>query len=361
MPTRRYIGVGASVTAAALALALGPTFVGNDAGHHPRPVVPAAPKTGTTAGTAPVLQPERPDPTAVSRAEAPAARCTAVRLRTLGGAYGSSTGTAARYVVGVASDASGAQHPVLWRNGVPTRLDTGLVDSVPTSVNATGLVVGTGVDPRRGTPVGWYWQSGKTRLLPALHDRAAVPSAVNGRGVIVGALAEVEAVEHEHGEETTTKDQPFALNERAHDDEAEKAALWTSATAAPRQLAPLTGDDGAHAYAISPAGLAGGVSLGSSFRPVVWDATGRPRALALLGGGWSSVRGFEQDGTPVGEAATADGSLHVVRWRADGSVVDLGRGSVPQYLARLGVLEQAAGYRSDALGAHHPLTWRCSG
>jgi hypothetical protein len=276
-------------------------------------------------------------------APADMAGCRAESLRLLpGGNYGTATSAAGGHVVGVAGDALGRARPVVWRQNSPDAINAGLVASVPADVNSRGDVVGTGTDPKTGAPVGWFWSGGRTIRLPAPEDQTALPAAINGRGVIVGVVVEVE----------DASDEP-------NDNENEQPAVWRSPAAAPVLLAPLKGDQGGHAFAMSPQGLIGGVSEGDRFTPVMWDAAGRLRALPNLGGGWGAVRAFDSTGTPVGESAVASGDVHLVKWDAAGTIHDLGLGSVQTYLAQVGTIAVAAGYSTDSVGTRHPVTWRC--
>jgi hypothetical protein len=271
------------------------------------------------------------------------AGCRAESLQQLpGGSYGAATSAAGGHVVGVAGDAHGRAQAVVWRQNRPDAINTGLVGSVPADVNSRGDVVGTGTDPDTGAPVGWFWSGGRTIRLPAPVDQTALPAAINDRGVIVGVVVEVE----------DASDEP-------NENENEQPAVWSSPTATPVLLAPLMGDQGGHAFAVSPQGLIGGVSEGDRFTPVTWVPAGPPHAMPTLGGGWGAVRGFDSTGTPVGESAVASGNVHLVRWDAAGTIHDLGPGSVQTYLAHVGTIAVVAGYRTDNVGKRHPVTWRC--
>src|SRR6185312_1413757 len=121
---------------------------------------------------------------------AAAAPCTPKELPTLGGAQGSALAVSSDgLVAGFASDSSETPQPVLWRNGTPERIDTGLINVSPTGVNARGEVVGVGVEASSLDQVGWRWQAGKTTLLKAPAGTVALPSAISDTGRIVGALA----------------------------------------------------------------------------------------------------------------------------------------------------------------------------
>jgi len=186
--------------------------------------------------------------------------------------------------------------------------------------------------------------------------------------------------------------------------------VWRSPTGRPQRLAPLPGDQGAHAFAVDDAGMIGGVSEGARFRPVVWDRAGKPHELPGLGGGYGIVRAFGPGGVAVGDAVARDGTDRPVMWDANGRIIDLGlppgsrtaqatavlpsgvvvgtaqlpapgggvvtravrwaaRGK-PQMLGGSGGLAQAAvtgaastrtavGYWADAKGGRHPAIWRC--
>jgi hypothetical protein len=334
-----------------------------------------------------------------SMADAPAvaptvvvAGCADAGLPTLGGLFGQAVAANQRGIaVGTATDAAGASHAVVWRSGHVSRLSTGTTDGAATGVNTAGDVIGTG---RVGTtPVGWVWSRGATTRLSADPDESATPSAINDRGLVVGALSENEGTE----------------GEVAGQNENEQAAFWQSASASPTVLRPLAGDQGGSAFAVDNRGRIGGVSAGTGFRPVIWDAGRSPHALAGLGGGYGAVRALADSGLAVGDAVSADGVDHPVRWDASGRItqLDLPAGARSgQALAILpdatvlgvadvplpggGVQKQAVrwtassaallstperqstsapggatdatsyvGYRTDAVGGRHPVLWRC--
>jgi hypothetical protein len=294
-------------------------------------------------------------------------------------------------VVGVASDTSGAARPVLWQADKPRQIRTGLAGSVPADVNAHGEVVGS--SPNGEDTVGWAWSARQTIRLRGTGELTALPAAISNSGVIAGALETSEGTPGEGGGQPGTK-------------ENEQAAVWRSPTAAPQMLAPLPGDQGAHAYAVGDDGRIGGVSEGAVFRPVVWDKAGTPRPLPGLGGGYGIVRAFGPGGMAVGDAVAKDGTDHAVTWNAGGQITDLGlpagsrtaqatgvlSGGVVVGTAQMpvqggGVLTQAVrwpaagqpqmlagqrtavagadpaqaavGYRTDAKGGRHPMMWRC--
>src|SRR6266566_4318296 len=276
---------------------------------------------------------------------APAATCAVESLPTLGGLFGSALAANQQgSVVGAATDAAGVSHPVLWRSGDPERITTGTDSGVAVGINVRGDVVGTGRSETAA--VGWVWSRGVTIRLKAEHGKVAVPSAINDRGLIVGALAE------DAGAHGTVR----------NDDENEQAALWDSAMAAPVELSPLPGDDGGYAFAVDNQGRIGGMSAGSRFRPVVWAAHGGdPRALPDLGGGYAAVRALSDSGIAAGDAVGADGKDHPVMWDRAGRIIDLGlpagaRSGQAQAILRGGVILGTAevsvpggGFRSQAV------------
>lgn len=324
------------------------------------------------------------------------APCTARGLPTLGGRYGNVTAAAPNGdIVGLADDTAGAAQPVLWRAGQPHLIRTRLDSSVPTGLNTHGVVVG---DSARGeNPVGWVWSRGRTTLLRGASKYTALPAAISDKGLIVGALVTAEGTQSE-GDGTP------GLSE------AEQAALWRSPAGRPQKLAPLPGDQGAHAFAVASDGRVGGVSAGDRFRPVVWNRAGKPHALPGLGGGYGAVRAFGPGGIAVGDAVARDGTDHPVMWAANGRITDLGLpggsrtaqadgvlpggvivGTAQMPVAGGGTLAQAvrwtaagrwqllsapqglgqalvmgtasadtvAGYQTDAKGGRHPVTWEC--
>jgi uncharacterized membrane protein len=322
-----------------------------------------------------------------------AAGCSVQALGTLGGPFGNVVAVNQGVAVGIADDPNGVAQPVLWRGTTPRRLSTGLPRSVPLAVNAAGQVIGTGLDTAAGSPAGWAWSRGRATRLKAHEDRVAWPEAINDRGVIVGALLPDEGG-------------PAEDHATAGEDDNAWAAVWASPSSEPSVLAPLRGDQGAHAFAVDGAGRAAGISQGATFTPVVWEASGQARALPTLGGGYGIVRGLSDSGVAVGDAIRADGADHAVLWDAAGRITDLGRpsgarsakaetilpngvivgtaelpvpgggwrtqavqwtapGAVQVLPAAAGAAANAghsttvAGYRADGAGGRHPTLWRC--
>ena len=322
--------------------------------------------------------------------------CPARGLPTLGGRYGNVTAAAPNGdIVGLADDPAGAAQPVLWRAGHPYLIRTRLASSTPTGLNTHGVVVG---DSARGeNPIGWVWSRGRTTLLRGVGRYTALPAAISNTGIIVGGLETAEGTQ-------------FEGNGTPGLSETEQAAVWRSPAGLPHKLAPLPGDQGAHAFAVASDGRIGGVSSGDRFRPVVWDRAGKPHALPGLGGGYGAVRGFGPGGIAVGDAVASNGTDHPVMWAADGRITDLGLpggsrtaqadgvlpgrvivGTAQMPVAGGGTLAQAvrwtaagrwqllsppqgltqalvigtasagtvAGYQTDAKGGRHPVTWEC--
>jgi hypothetical protein len=323
------------------------------------------------------------------------ASCVIQRLGTLGGRYGSVTAAAANGdAVGIANNAAGVAEPVLWGSGRPDRIGTGLVNSVPTGLNARGDVVGNSSSGEN--TIGWVWTGHRIIRLRGLPGLTANPAAISNRGVIAGALDTTEGLPDEGGSTPGGS-------------ENEQAAVWRSAAGPPQKLAPLPGDQGGNAFAVDRHGRVGGVSEGTRFRPVIWDRAGRPHALPGLGGGYAAVRAFGPRGLAVGDAVAVDGTDHPVEWDAAGRITDLGlppgsrtaqatavlpggvvvgtaqmpvagggvvaqavrwvRPGQPELLGGRTGMEQtvvvgasaqsAAGYLADAKGGRHPVMWRC--
>lgn len=322
--------------------------------------------------------------------------CTIRDFPTLGGLYGNAIAAAANGdVVGLADDTAGVPRAVMWRAAKPQQIRTGIAGSVPTGLNAKGDVVGSGPDGEN--TLGWVWSGHRTVRLRGTGERTPLPAAISDGGVVAGALESSEGTPGEGGD-------------KAGATEDEQAAVWRSPTAPPQILAPLSGDQGAHAYAVADDGRIGGVSEGASFRPVVWDLAGRPHQLPGLGGGYGIVRAFGPGGVAVGDAVAKDGSDHAVMWAADGRITDLAlpagsraaqaTGMLPggvvmgtaevrvagggvraaavrwpatgqpqllggqnnpgqTVLAGAASARTAVGYRTDAKGGRHPVMWRC--
>ena len=324
---------------------------------------------------------------------APAAPCVGQALPTLGGPYGDAIAAATNGdIAGIASTSSGASQAVLWHAGKVQQIRTGLADSVPAGINAHGDVVGNA--PNGENTVGWAWSGNRTVRLRGTGELAALPAAISNGGVIAGALE-------------TTEGTPSEGDGKPGTSENEQAAVWRSSTGAPQILAPLPGDQGAHAYAVGSDGRIGGVSEGAVFRPVVWDQSGKPHELPGLGGGYGIVRAFGPGGIAVGDVVAKDGTDHAVMWDASGRITDLGLPQGSRTAQATGVLpggvvvgtaqvpapgggvvtqamrwpaagnpqpvtgqkstavtdvapaQAAVGYRADAKGGRHPMMWRC--
>ncbi len=341
----------------------------------------------------------RAGPAVAAEFRALVAPCEATALPTLGGRWGNATAASSNgLVVGIAEDASGRSRPVLWRAGRAVALEIALDAVVPTGVNRSGAVVGTGYDSAAEMLVGWWWSGGTMHRLPVEPDDIALPEAIDDSGRIVGALIEDE--EHSDG--------PGA-------DENERAALWVSTKTLPRELPAAAGDNTAHAFAIARDGTIGGVSMGRTAAGALWDLQGRVQRLPNLDDAAAGlVRGFDSQARPVGDAATAGGGSRAVRWE-NGKPHDLGspapgrtssgvaatadvvagtgnvpvqgggevsqavvwiRGiayvltplSQPGFVAVAGAATAVGtsagapivvGYSADTVGARHPTVWRC--
>ncbi|WP_426990563.1 hypothetical protein [Pseudarthrobacter sp. Y6] len=273
-------------------------------------------------------------PVAASAAggELPAATNCAVRLLPGLGGHGSNAIAAGSngLVVGIADTAAGESAPVLWRNGQPTPLSIPLQVPVPTSVNADGIVVGTGYDANQEMLVGWWWQSGQYHPLPVGPGDIALPSAVSDSGAVAGVLVADE--EHSDG--------PGA-------DEDGRPALWASVSAAPRVLTLPPGTRGGHAFAIGPDGTIGGVALSDGGTPVLWAPDGTPKALPTLAGRGGVVLAIDSAGQALGQSAVPGGT-HAVAWNAAGPITDVGAAAAgPSSSAFAGVAGTAVGAGSN--------------
>ncbi|WP_136017879.1 hypothetical protein [Arthrobacter silvisoli] len=229
-------------------------------------------------------------------------------------------------VIGIADTATGGSAPLLWRDSRPTPLTIPLQAAAPTSVNRAGVVVGTGYDATHEVLVGWWWQNGRYHRLPVGPGDIALPSMVSDSGVVVGALIADE--EHSDG--------PGA-------DEDERPAVWSTVTAAPRELRLPPGARSGHAFAIGPDGTIGGVALADGGTPVLWAPTGTPRTLPTLGGRGGVVLAIGSDGQALGQSAVPGGT-HAVHWDASGLIADLGTAAAgPTSSAQAGIAGIAVG------------------
>src|SRR6266536_2627112 len=292
-------------------------------------------------------------PGSVSSGAPVAAACAVRGLPTLGGRYGNVTAAAANGdIVGIADNTAGVAQPVLWRAGKPERIRTGLAGSVPAGLNAHGDVVGN--SPNGEDTIGWVRSGSRVTQLRGTRLRgtrlAALPAAISNSGIVVGALESTEGTPAE-GDNT-----PGSLED-------EQAAVWRSPTGPPQLLAPLPGDQGAHAFAVAADGRVGGISEGHRFRPVVWDHAGRPHVLP--GSRTAQASGVLPGGVVVGTAqlpAPGGGVLtRAVRWPAAEQPQLLGRQQGPgqAMVAGAASARTAVGYRTDASGGRHPVMWRC--
>lgn len=262
-------------------------------------------------------------------ADLPAAtNCAARLLPGLGGQGSNATAASSNgLVVGIADTAGGESAPVLWRNGQATALSVPLQAVAPAAVNKDGVVVGTGYDPNQEMLVGWWWQNGQYHPLPVSPGDVAMPSAVSDGGVVAGVLVANE--DHADG--------PGA-------DEDEHPAVWSSVSAAPRELPLPAGARGGHAFAVGPDGTVGGVALGDDGgTPVLWAPDGTPKVLPALAGRGGVVLAIDSAGQALGQSAVPEGT-HAVAWGASGLISDLGAAAAgPASSATAGVAGIAVG------------------
>ena len=270
-------------------------------------------------------------PVTASAAEGEMRAATNCAVRLLSGLGGRGSNAIAAssnglVVVGIADTATGGSPPVLWRDGRPTPLTIPLQTAVPTSVNRAGVVVGTGYDAIHEVLVGWWWQNGLYHRLSVSPGDIALPSMVSDSGVVAGVLIDDE--EHSDG--------PGA-------DEDERPAVWSTVTAAPRELRLPSGARGGHAFAIGPDGTIGGVALADGGTPVLWAPTGNPRALPTLAGRGGVVLAIDSAGQALGQSAVPGGT-HAVAWDASGLITDLGAAAAgPTSSALAGIAGIAVG------------------
>lgn len=261
-------------------------------------------------------------------ADLPAAtNCTAQLLPGLGGRGSNAIAASSNgLVVGIADTDAGESAPVLWRNGQATALSIPLQAAAPAAVNKDGVVVGAGYDSSQEVLVGWWWQNGQYHALPVSPGSVAMPSAISDGGVVAGVL--VASDNHADG--------PGA-------DEDEHPTVWSSVTAAPRELPLPAGARGGHAFAVGPDGTVGGVALGDGASPVLWAPDGTPKVLPALAGRGGVVLAIDSASQALGQSAVAEGT-HAVAWGASGLISDLGAAAAgPASSATAGVAGIAVG------------------
>jgi probable HAF family extracellular repeat protein len=232
-------------------------------------------------------------------------------------------------VVGeAASIRGGPPRPVVWVDGKPTVIPTGLVAAAAVDINARGQIVGYGEDADGNTRA-FHWDGQQLTLLKGLGGAFTYARRINGRGQIAGAA-----------------DDP---NGNLY------AVRWSSYRADPEILAPLSPDNSSFSKGINDSGVVGGDSdfvTPDTFIPraALWDRDGNIRVLDGIGGPATPGEIFEVNNTgqAAGDSANTDDLtdpaffVHAARWEADGTAGDIG--TLPGDNNSVGLGLSAGGY-----------------
>lgn len=233
-------------------------------------------------------------------------------------------------VVGYGDDAAGQTRPIRWRpDGAATVLDTSPIGSggQAVAINDNGTIVGftRGDD---GRPHALRWSPGG-----AVTDLGVERDTIgtNNRQVVIGQALTAHGVHHAvrwKGDVVTdlVASKEFATSRPAavNDDNVAvgsadlRPVKWTT-TGDLVELATLPGDVGGFTADINASGAVIGTS-GDGFlvaHPVRWDASGAVTALPGLPGAdnFAWVNDLNDQGVIVGNARTAAGGFHGVRWQ----------------------------------------------
>jgi probable HAF family extracellular repeat protein len=104
------------------------------------------------------------------------------------------------------------------------------------------------------------------------------------------------------------------------------AARWVSATSQFENLGTITGFQSALAKGINTSGTIVGYVADRFFsnsRAFTWSSAGGMKALPGLGGTGAIAFAINSSGIAVGEASTANGAIHAVKWSPTGVITDI--------------------------------------
>lgn len=233
------------------------------------------------------------------------------QIASLGTLGGTSGGTALNDQGTVVGWWQSGQRGFIWRGG--QMRDLGSLPhadfTVPTAVNASGVVVGSCMVKQRGQ-LGFRWQNGVMVHIGALSRRPASSnvaeervSAINDRGEAVGSSLD--------------------------DDYAPRATLTDPSK--PTALVSIPGSTSSQAFDIDASGRIVGSAVGAHryFSAFLYSG-GRIRHLGTLGGSFSHARAINKNGIIVGDSAinTAPERARAFLWR-NGKMTSLG--VLPEY------------------------------
>jgi probable HAF family extracellular repeat protein len=227
-------------------------------------------------------------------------------LGSLNGAHAASYGLSQNgTAVGTATDPFGDIRAVIYGSEVSNLASGGAY-----GINASGQVAG--VDQTGTRPYATIWNNGVATHVAGAGSYAM---AINDSGDTAGMLT--------------------ALNGQAH--------AFVTRNGVLTDLGPA-GGNWSSAYAINNSGaVAGDRQFGSTFRGVVWSATGTT-VLPALGGANSYAFGINNAGQVVGSAQTSAGYLNAFLWSA-GAMRSLGTlGGYASYAYGINDSAQVVGY-----------------
>ena len=205
-------------------------------------------------------------------------------------------------------------HARLWESGRTIDLGTlGGKYSAPSAVNGRGQVVGWSATQPEGGNATWHaflWENGRMRDLGTLGGRASYATATNDRGVVVG-WAETDRRENSSENLAT----PGDTHRYTVHGGTRHAFMWRDGKM--RDLGTLPDGEQSYAWAINPSGLVVGQSQrdfdgDSGF---VWQ-NGRLLGLGGLGCEMGSeVSAINASGEVVGESCDKDGQPSAFLWQ----------------------------------------------